>query len=176
MNQIEVRLANDGDSQNIALLGRITFAETFGHLFNDRDDLLTYLDETFSVQKIKNSISKTNNIYWIALLNDLPVGYSKIKLHSKSEFIDSIDICQLQKIYVLKDFLSFKIGSEMQYFIVNESKELGFRKIWLSVLSSNDRAINFYRKHEFYNIGKHNFQIGKENFEFIAMCKDLRNA
>ena len=32
---------------------------------------------------------------------------------------------------------------------------------------------NFYRKNGFEKIGNHDFQIGKENFEFVAMKKDL---
>jgi ribosomal protein S18 acetylase RimI-like enzyme len=38
---------------------------------------------------------------------------------------------------------------------------------------SNERAINFYKKTGFEKIGNHDFQIGKENFEFIAMQKKL---
>jgi ribosomal protein S18 acetylase RimI-like enzyme len=48
--------------------------------------------------------------------------------------------------------------------------------VWLSVLNSNERAINFYKKTGFEKIGNHDFQIGKENFDFIAMTRDLQNA
>ena len=43
----------------------------------------------------------------------------------------------------------------------------------LSVLNSNERAIRFYGKSGFEEIGNHDFQIGKENFEFVAMNKEL---
>lgn len=173
MNTIETRQANKNDAKFIALLGRVTFTETFGHLFRDKRDLLNYYDSTFSVEKIEKSIEKSSNIFWITFVNRLPVGYAKLKLNSKSEFIDSENTCQLQKIYVLKDFLSMKIGFELQNLLIKKAKELRFEKIWLSVLDSNERAINFYRKIGFENIGNHDFQIGKENFEFIAMCKKL---
>ena len=39
------------------------------------------------------------------------------------------------------------------------------------VLTSRERTINFYKKTGFKKIGNHDFQIGKENFEFIAMLK-----
>jgi len=173
MNKIEIRLANKEDAQFIALLGRVTFTDTFGHLYSDYQDLMNYYDSTFSVEKIENSIEKPDNVFWIAFINRLPVGYTKLKLNSKSKFIDSENVCQLQKIYVLKDFLSMKIGFQLQKLLLEKSKELGFEKIWLSVLNSNERAINFYIKNGFEAIGNHDFQIGKENFEFIAMCKIL---
>ena len=42
-------------------------------------------------------LRKPNNIFWIAFVNRLPVGYAKLKLYSNSEFIESKDVCQLQK-------------------------------------------------------------------------------
>ena len=170
---MEVRLARKEDAPFIALLGRTTFTETFGHFFRDQQDLIDYYNSTFSVQKIEAGIQKPNNLFWIAFANRLPVGYAKLKLHSNSEFIDSTDVCQLQKIYVLKDFLSMKIGLELQRTLLEKAKELGFHQIWLSVLHSNERAISFYKKSGFEEVGSHDFQIGKENFEFVAMNKSL---
>ena len=176
MNTIEIRLAKKEDAQSIALLGRITFTETFGHFFRDQKDLIDYYNLTFSVQKIEDGMKKPNNIFWIAFVNRLPVGYAKLKLHSSSEFIESKEVCQLQKIYVLKEFLSMKIGFELQDSLLKKAKELNFNTIWLSVLNSNERAINFYQKTGFEKIGNHDFQIGKENFEFVAMKKTLKNS
>ena len=173
MNALEIRLARKEDAPFIALLGRTTFTETFGHFFRDQQDLIDYYNSTFSVQKIEGGIEKPNNLFWIAFANRLPVGYAKLKLHSNSEFVDSKEVCQLQKIYVLKDFLSMKIGLELQGALLDKAKELKFTQIWLSVLNSNERAIRFYEKSGFDEIGNHDFQIGKENFEFIAMNKEL---
>ncbi len=172
-SKIEIRIANKNDAEFIALLGRVTFTETFGHFFKDKQDLFNYYNATFSVDKIENSISKPNNVYWIAFVDRLPVGYAKLKLKSTSEFIALDNACQLQKIYVLNDFLSMKIGFNLQNLILEKAKEKGNSCIWLSVLKSNERAINFYRKNGFEQIGNHDFKIGKESFEFIAMSKDL---
>ena len=126
MNTIEIRLAKKEDAQCIALLGRITFTETFGHFFRDQKDLIDYYNLTFSVQKIEDGIKKPNNIFWIAFVNRLPVGYAKLKLYSNSEFIESKDVCQVQKIYVLKDFLSMKIGFELQDLLLKKSQGIEF--------------------------------------------------
>jgi diamine N-acetyltransferase len=173
MNTIEIREAKIDDAEFIALLGRVTFTETFGHLFRNRNELLDYYNKTFSIKKIKNSLNKSNTHYWIAFVNELPVGYSKLKLNSQSEFIAQKNTSQLQKIYVLKDFLSMKIGLELQNKLINKAKNKQSDFIWLSVLHSNKRAINFYTKNGFVEIGNHNFQIGIENFEFIVMSKKL---
>lgn len=170
---IEIRLAEKDDVQVIALLARITFTETFGHLFRDPQDLLDYYETTFSVSKLTSSLDKPTNVFWIALADKLPVGYAKLKLDSISPFIDEKSVCQLQKIYVLKDFLSQRIGHRLQDAMIVKAINLGYKKIWLSVLNSNERAIRFYKKNEFSICGDHKFSIGKENFDFHVMVKNL---
>ena len=83
--------------------------------------MLDYNNLTFSVEKIEKGIKKSNNVFFIAFINRLPVGYAKLKLNSKSEFIESTNTCQLQKIYVLRDFLSMKIGFELQNLLLKKT-------------------------------------------------------
>ena len=56
-------------------------------IFLNQNDLIDYYNLTFSVQKIEDGMKKQNNIFWIAFVNRLPVGYAKLKLHSRSEFL-----------------------------------------------------------------------------------------
>ncbi len=67
-----------------------------------------------------------------------------------------------------------KIRLELQTKLIEKAKVHGSELIWLSVLKSNHRAIQFYKKNGFINIGNHNFQIGKEKFEFNVMSKILK--
>ena len=174
MAGIIVRKATIADAEYIALLARFTFSETFESLFRDPQDLLDYYDRTFSVSKLRESISKENNVFWIAFFDELPVGYAKLKKHSPTAQATGLSKeSQLQKIYVLKDYLSKKIGQKLQEVLIAECRTIGSERVWLSVLVSNERAIGFYSKHGFVAFGDQTFSIGKETFEFIAMSKDL---
>ena len=46
--------------------------------------LIGYYNYTFSVQKNEDGMKKQNNIFWIAFVNQLPVGYAKLNLNYKS--------------------------------------------------------------------------------------------
>ncbi|MCW5515390.1 GNAT family N-acetyltransferase [Muriicola sp. Z0-33] len=176
MGNIEIRIADSSDAVAISILGRVTFTETFGHLFRDRKDLQQYLLRTFSVEKIENSLKKKENVYWIAFADRLPVGYAKLKLNSPSQFVlGDDDVCQLQKIYVLKDFLSLRIGFQLQERLLQRAIKSDYHAIWLSVLDENERAINFYKRNGFETVGQHEFQIGREHFDFIVMSKSLKS-
>jgi diamine N-acetyltransferase len=167
-----IRKASPADAEFIVLLARMTLTETFGHLFRDKQDLLNYYDNTFSVQKIRYSISKENNIYWLAFWDELPVGYAKLKKQSAPPQLSITQTSQLQKIYILHDFINKKIGKVLLNEMLIETKKAGSSSLWLSVLKSNENAVNFYMKNGFTQVGKHQFQIGKEDFDFDIMVRN----
>ncbi|WP_336962779.1 N-acetyltransferase [Chryseobacterium contaminans] len=168
---IQIRTATPEDAQHIALLGRITFTETFSEHFRDPQDLFDYFERTFNVAKIRNSIHNPNNKFWITFWNELPIGYAKLKVHSPTEFIDSSAGSQLQKIYVLKEFLDKKAGKALMDELMTSFENSDQQYLWLSVLNSNERALQFYDKNGFSKVGEHQFSIGKEDFDFFALSK-----
>ena len=170
---ITIREAGIEDAQNITHLGATTFDQSFGHLFKDRNDLINYFESTFSLDKIRNSIAKKNNVYWMVLDKDKPVGYAKILLNTTSEFIEHFVVCKLQRIYFLADYNSKGIGSTLQQLITEKAIECQQKYMWLSVLKENEKAIRFYKKNNYKIVGEHPFSIGKENFEFWVMSTQL---
>ena len=74
---------------------------------------------------------------------------------------------------MLNDFLSLKIGFELQRRMLEKAIEENYAQIWLSVLGANERAITFYQKNGFKLLGEGNFTIGSEHFDFIDMLKPL---
>jgi diamine N-acetyltransferase len=170
---IEIKIATPNDTEIISLLGRITFSQTFEKYFTNKQDLLNYLDKTFAVDKIKNSLCYDKNIYFIAYFAKLPIGYAKLKLDSLSEFVKGKRICQLQKIYLLSDFLAVGAGKVLGKTLLEKAISLGYEYIWLSVLDANHKAIGFYNNEQFIKIGEHTFQIGSQSFNFLAMGKKL---
>ncbi len=171
---IIIRRATIYDADNISFLGKTTFDQSFGHLFKERNDLIRYLDSTFSKTKIKNSIAKAHNIYWYVHDNDLPVGYAKLQLNAPSEFIQRTNgVCKLQKIYFLKNYASQGIGGKLQHMIFDEAIHLGNTHLWLSALKDNKRAVAFYERNKYNIVGEHPFTIGKQKFEFWIMSKKL---
>jgi diamine N-acetyltransferase len=171
--RIDIRKATYKDAEYIALLGRITFTETFGHLFPVQDELDIYLTDTFSVQKIRSSLLKENNVFWLVLVDDLPVGYAKFKKKSWFDDADTEGVSQLQKIYILKDFIKHKLGFSLYQHLENQAIGNKSNKLWLVVLHTNQRAIQFYEKLGFEKTKPHYFDIGSQHFEFELMVKNI---
>ena len=170
----DIRRADDRDAATVALLGRITFIETFGHLFHDHAcDLRAYLDATFDVAKIADSLCKPGNAYWLATVRGLPVGYAKLKHPSPPPGQHAQDAAQLQKIYVLREFLGARIGRDLLAPLMETAGALS-SLVWLDVLRENDRAIRFYERHGFAAIGDDTYTIGAQSFLFALMARPTR--
>jgi diamine N-acetyltransferase len=168
-----IRQADMGDAAIIGLLGRITFAETFAHLFERHPgDLRTYLDATFGVAKIAASLGKRENTYWLALRHGLPIGYAKLKAPAAAPGRDVAKAAQLQKIYLLREFLGQNLGDGLLEAVV-QSATARSDLIWLDVLQENRRATRFYGRHGFRPIGQHTHTIGAQSFLFHVMAQAL---
>jgi ribosomal protein S18 acetylase RimI-like enzyme len=171
MGNIAIRKATTEDVIALALLCRVTFREAFGHLFEDTQNLIDYFAKSFSISALTDKINDNNNVYWLAFSDNLPVGYAKLIKRSPSKFIQDSQVSELQRIYVLNDFLNQKIGHQLQDAVFDEVKAIGAKHLWLSVYVDNLKAIRFYRKYAFNQLGTHTFNILKQSFEFSVMCK-----
>jgi GNAT superfamily N-acetyltransferase len=171
---LTVRSASTDDSQVIAQLGRTTFAETFGDLFTEHpDDLAGYLDITFASAKIAASIAKPGNRFWVASWDGVPIGYAKLKLNSCHPEISGQSLAQLQKIYVLRDYLSCRAGKELHGAILECAREESRERLWLMALEGNQRASEFYLRHGWQFAAKDTHQIGAQEFTYDVMSLTL---
>jgi len=78
------------------------------------------------------------------------------------------DAAQLQKIYVLNEFLGERIGEALLQQVLPEARRRA-PMLWLDVLHENKRAISFYQKHGFTVTGKDTYTIGSQTFRFDLM-------
>jgi diamine N-acetyltransferase len=169
---IFIRRANASDASVISFMGKQTFTETFAHLFTE-SELKAYLDNTFNEKKLAASLSKPGNIFGMVFFLDKPVGYYKLKAGSHYDIATDDAYAQLQKIYVLKDYLGLKLGKYMIQDIYGLPEVKVIQRIWLVVLYTNARAIKFYGNQGFYKLKKYFYIIGEHRLEYELMIKKL---
>lgn len=169
--KIEIRKATSNDAAILSLLAQVTFREAFGHFWNDPFVLRNYFKQTFSVAKLKSSLDKPNNVFWIAFADELPVAYAKLKLYCPYEKLSDPQPAQLQKIYVLNDYIGQKIGEQLQQVLFNEVEKAGIKTLWLAVWDENDKAIRFYERHGFKKETTYHYDFEKMSIEYEVMTK-----
>jgi ribosomal protein S18 acetylase RimI-like enzyme len=167
---IKITIAKPSEAAIISTIGRLSFRDAFARLFNSKKELQEYLDFTYTPEKIAKSISKENNVYFIAYVENVPVGFAKMKKSSLNHQIESVAQMELQKIYVLSYYHGSGTGAALMNAVIELAQEHHPDYLWLDVDISNQKAIRFYEKNGFQISGKHQFTIGTQTFYFHLMC------
>lgn len=170
---IKISKAEEKDTEVLALLGAITYTESHGHFIDNKKDLQQYNEDAFSVSKIRVALKNPNTMFYLIYKNDLPIGYAKITLHSAHEKVASQNSCQLERIYILNDYIPLKIGQQFLTFIEDSVKALQCNTIWLSVYTGNTRAIRFYKRNLFKEVGKSIFLVNGKAYKNKIFSKTL---
>ncbi|TVZ54992.1 ribosomal protein S18 acetylase RimI-like enzyme [Lutibacter sp. Hel_I_33_5] len=170
---IKIKKTTKADTEVLALLGRQTWAESHGHYIEDKNELKKYLDENFSISKTNENINDPKQLFYIMYEENLPIGYAKIIVHATNEHVASQNSCRLERIFILNDFIPLKVGHQLLTYVEEQVKALQLDTLWLSVYIKNKRAIRFYEKNEFINVGELNFLVDGKKYKNIVFSKKL---
>lgn len=170
---IELKIATKADTAVLALLGRLTWAESHGPYIEDKNDVAKYLDKNFSISKTRENLNDSNQLYCIIYVDALPVGYAKLVINASNKVVTAANGCQLERIFILNDFIPLKIGHQLLHFVEEQVKKLQRDALWLTVYIKNKRAIRFYERNQFKNAGNVNFVVNGKEYENIVFSKKL---
>lgn len=152
--------ANEKDIQLLTDIGRVSFIESHGSSAA-KADINKYVNEKYTYEAFKEEISDPENIYHIIYYDKQPAGYSKINFNAGHSNIESENVTKLDRIYLLKEFYSLKLGFDLFSFNIELSKKNGQEGMWLFVWKENHRAVNFYKKTGFKIIVSHDFKLSE---------------
>ena len=162
-----VRLANPDDARAIAQLLRGVFAETYGHAIS-HDALQRYLDTAFSEEAIAHS----GTAHLLAFCNDDLAGVSELTLSQPPTCVPT-DAVEVSRFYVHSDYRGSGAADALLAACEHHASERGHRTLWLCVWESNPRAVAFYRKHGFAQIGAMDIVIEDTVFHDLVMMKQI---
>ena len=167
-----VRRASIEDAQLLAGLGARTFAETFAK-DNSPEDMAAYLAAAFNVERLAAELNEPLSVFFIAEVDGSAAGYAKLHGGEVSGGVEGERPVELVRLYVLQEWLGRGVGQALMRRCLDEAREMGFRTLWLGVWERNNRALAFYRKWNFYEVGEHIFQLGSDAQRDIVMQRAI---
>jgi ribosomal protein S18 acetylase RimI-like enzyme len=157
----KIRKATVTDATRLATFGARLFKETFGK-FNTPEDMEDYLSSNFSFEKQKTEISDSDILTLIAESDDQLIGYSQIHRMDAPGFELGEHPLELKRFYVDQPWQGTGFAQKLMEATMVLAKDFGGSAIWLSVWEENQRAIAFYKKSGFLDIGTKDFWLGKD--------------
>ena len=109
-----------------------------------------YINEfAYTVEKIQLELNDENNLHFIAWLNEEPVGYLKVNINTKTKGYDSIDVMELERIYLYQNSIQKGLGKQLMQFVISLAKEYDKKILVLKAMDSATQALQFYQKFGF---------------------------
>lgn len=167
-----VRPATTSDSVLLRRIGISTFRETFG-IHNTQENMDAYVEEHFSIAKIKNELSDPNNMFLILNHLENAVGYAKLRMSTPPGELGTTNAIEIERFYSIKEYIGRKVGQNLMEGCLRYASRMGFSKLWLGVWEHNHRAIAFYEKWGFIRFGEHEFILGEDRQTDLLMSRSL---
>jgi len=158
---MNIRYGNTDDAAVLAELGAKTFHETFAKE-NTPENMEAYLRRSFSPEIQLAELSEPGVIFLIAESDGIPVGYAQLILNSKDETIHGTRPLELRRIYADQGHLGKGVGKALMQGTIDEARQHDCDCVWLGVWERNQRAIDFYKKWGFRDVGTHVFSVGDD--------------
>jgi ribosomal protein S18 acetylase RimI-like enzyme len=127
--------------------------------------MASYLAENFGEEKQLSELQDPDTVFLLAQVQQQPVGYAKLRFNSKLGLEPGKapdNRLEVERLYVLQDWVGTGLGATLMRRILEEARIKGSRTVVLGVWERNQRAIEFYRRFGFKQIGSHEFKLGND--------------
>jgi len=153
------RDAREDDAADLAEIGRDTFTETFGHLYPP-GDLKTYLDDTYSIEKMKADLLDPEVEVRMAFSGRRIVAYCKIGSVKLPTDVGPEPALELHRVYVSQARQGVGVGRILLTWAIERARRRGAKNLFLGVWQGNERAISLYESRGFEKVGSYKFKVG----------------
>jgi GNAT superfamily N-acetyltransferase len=181
--RVRIRRAHTADADVLSRFAERIFRETF-EAANDPADMAVYLAEAFSTERQAVELATPAEIIWLA--EDIAVtnmgagdavtplaGYSHLTPGDPPEPVRGPDPIELKRFYIDRPWQGTKLAHLLMHATLDAASAAGARTLWLGVWEHNPRAIAFYRKFAFVEVGSHDFMLGRDRQTDLIMMRQL---
>jgi ribosomal protein S18 acetylase RimI-like enzyme len=158
---LELRRAVPADAAALAELAARTFSDTFA-ADNRPEDMAAHLADRFGVRQQTGELSHPDIITFVAATGGRLIAYAQIRRHSPPNCVTGEAPVELGRFYVDRPWHGRGLAQRLMAAARDAGRELGGRTLWLTVWEHNPRAIAFYVKCGFRDVGTQDFLLGAD--------------
>ncbi|MBN2148887.1 MAG: GNAT family N-acetyltransferase [Anaerolineales bacterium] len=149
------------DNVLLAELGARTFVDSFGAQ-NTPENMAAYLTESFSPQQQAAELANPATVFLIAQVANTVVGYAKLHKGPAPDCISGENPIEIARFYACQDWIGHGVGAALMQSCLAHAQQQSCDVAWLDVWEQNPRAIAFYRKWRFREVGTQVFKLGND--------------
>ena len=167
-----LRPAKLADALALSRLAEQTFRETFGAANTDQDMAL-HCRTSYGEAIQAREIAAADMLTFLSEEDGRLVGFAQLRWNGAPECVVAKAAGEIQRLYVAQDWHGKGVAQELMHACLEELRARGADVAWLGVWERNPRAIAFYRKSGFVEVGDHVFEVGTDPQRDIVMARPL---
>jgi ribosomal protein S18 acetylase RimI-like enzyme len=171
-----IRKAEPADAQALAALAERTFRDAFSTQ-NSAEDMDAHCRRSYAEAIQASEIENQRVITLLAEERSVLVGYAQARLSpSAPGGVKGGAPGEIQRLYVSSENHGRGIAQALMNASISALKAHGCDVAWLGVWERNPRAIAFYRKSGFEEVGEHVFLLGSDPQRDVIMALPLASS
>lgn len=169
---IEIRRGTPTDAAALANFGRRMYVEAFG-ADNDPHNLAIFLETRYGEEQQGEELQGEDVITLLAETEGRMIGFAQVRQSTPPDCAAGEDVVELWRFYVDHAWHGRGVAQLLLPAVLSAARELGGKKIWLSVWERNPRAIAFYMKSGFEDVGTTDFWVGNDRQTDRVLVREI---
>ncbi len=170
---VSIRPATGKDAANLSAFAERVFFDTFA-MDNTPEDIELYRQSTFSTELQAREIAAPGALVLLACADaNRLAGYAHLIPAEIPSCVADIEALEVRRFYVAHEWHGSGLAKSLMQEVVQHARTRGARTLWLGVWERNGRAIAFYRKFGFREVGSHPFLLGHDVQTDLVMAASL---
>jgi GNAT superfamily N-acetyltransferase len=157
-----IRRAEPADAGPLAEFAARIFDETFGP-DNRPEDMAAHLANRFGVRQQTEEILNPEVVTLLVEEQGRLIAFTQVTtIHPPPACVTGEAPVEIGRFYVDRPWQGKGLAQGLMAAAKDAARELGGRTVWLAVWEHNPRAIAFYEKHGFRDVGSQPFRLGSD--------------
>lgn len=161
LTQLSIRQGVAPDASALAVFAARTFAEAFGS-DNRPEDTQAHLAASYGVLQQTKELTDPRVTTLLAHNVETLVAYAQVRYKAPPPCVTDSHPIELHRFYVDRLMHGKGVAQLLMTAVQKAARELGGQHLWLSVWERNPRAIAFYVKAGFADVGSTDFFVGTD--------------
>lgn len=170
--RVEVRPAATADAPWLAALAERTFRDTYA-AFNTPEDMERYIAGHFGAARQEQELRAGRMLTLVAEVDGRPAGYAQLTHGDAPDGVAGAAPMEIVRFYVERSWHGHGVAQRLMAAADEAARARGARTLWLGVWERNPRAIAFYRKCGFRDVGTQIFVLGEDHQRDLVLSRSL---
>ena len=169
-----IRLATSADVSALVELARVTFRDAY-HLLDDPADIADYVAKHFTPHAFTSILNDPVSALFVVMRGPRYVGYAHVRRSPVPPGVTGPSPIELVRLYLQQTEIGTGLGARLMKTVLDEARRVQCKTIWLSVYDKNVRAVAFYKRFGFTNVGTKEFYFGGRIYHDPVMAVTLES-